>query len=186
MESFLRRLVLVAYGVLGLAGLFALAIWFGATHTGFAIFLTRAMEGLPFDRAVFLEQLQDAGIFSIGWGVGITAWLATGQQAATYLFSRVSRAWTFWRRGVLTSLLPVLKYVIVGFTLLALGILLMRQLWGLWTGAYDAGLVAGGILGVVYSVARTPSNRARLDFLEANQRYVNDEKVSVFTETKKP
>jgi hypothetical protein len=35
-------------------------------------------------------------------------------------------------------------------------------------------------------VSQTPSNRTRLDFLEANQRYLNDEEVSVFTETQKP
>jgi hypothetical protein len=186
MDSFLRRLVIVAYGILGAAGLFAGAIWFGATHSGFAIFLTGVMDWLPFDRTIFFEQLEEAGIFSIGWGVGVTAWLVTGQQAATYLFSRVHRAWTLWRRRVLTSLLPVFKYLVVGLILIGLGALLVRQLWGLWTGAYDAGLIAGVMVGIVYSVSQTPSNRTRLDFLEANQRYLNDEEVSVFTETQKP
>lgn len=186
MESFLRRLVVAAYGVLGVVGLFALTIWIGSTHSGFSIFLTRMMDGLSLNRTVVLEQLKDAGIFSIGWGVGVTAWLMTGQQAVTCLLSRLPRAWTLRRRRVLTSLFPVLKYLVLGGILTVLGALLVRQLWGLWTGTYDAGLVVGVILGVVNSLARAPSRRTKIDFLEANQRYVNEEKVSVFAEAGNP
>jgi len=186
MNSLVRRLTLVAYAVLGAAGLFALAIWFGATHSGFAIFLSDVLDWLPLQRRVFLGRLEEAGVFSIGWGVGVTAWLATGQQAARHLFSHVPRAWALWRRLVLTSLLPVLKYLFVGGTMAALGTLLLRQLWGLWTGAYDAGLVVGVVMGAVLSMARIRRGRTRLDFLEANQRYLNDQKVPVFTETEKP
>lgn len=175
-----------AYGILAIVGLFALAIWLGAAHSGVAIFLGGVLEWLPLDRTVFLRELETAGIFSIGWGVGVTAWLVTGREAFRCLGERVPRAWILWRRAFLTSLVPVLKYTFGGFFMGALGIFLARHLWGLWTGAYDVGLAVGALVGAVHSFSQVREGGIRLEFLEANHRYLNDQKVPLFTETKKP
>ncbi|WP_263786397.1 hypothetical protein [Salinibacter grassmerensis] len=175
----------IAYGVIGVGAGVAFTMWLGASSSEVAIVLTGVLEWLPFDRAVLLNELEGAGIFAIGCGVGIVAWLVTGQGAFRCLGRRAPRAWLLWRRDVLTSFLPVLKYTVIGLVMGALGVYLVQYLWGLWTSAYSAGLVVGGVVGAVYSATRS-HRHSQLNFLEANQRYINDENVSVFTETEKP
>lgn len=175
----------IAYGVIGVGAGLALTMWLGASSTEVAIVLISVLEWLPVDRAVLLNKLEAAGIFAIGSGVGIVAWLVTGQGAFRCLGKRVPRAWLLWRRDVLTSVIPMLKYTAVGLLMGGLGVYLVQYLWGLWTSAYSAGLVAGALVGAVHSATRSRQN-PRLNFLEANHRYINDEKVSVFTETEKP
>lgn len=182
----MRYVTAFTYGILAVVALFAGAIWLGAAHSGAAIFIIDVLEWLPIDRNAFLNELETAGIFSIGWGVGVTAWLVTGKEAFRCLGERVPRAWILWRRAILTSLIPVVKYTLGGLVMAALGVFLARHLWGLWTGAYDVGLAAGVLVGAVYSFSQVRESHIRLDFLEANHRYLNDQKVSVFTETEKP
>jgi len=175
----------IAYGVIGAGAGLAFTMWLGASNSEVAILIIRVLEWLPVDRTVLLNEFEAAGIFAVGCGVGIVAWLVTGQGAFRCLGERAPRAWLLWRRDVLTSLIPVLKYTVLGLLVGGLGVYLVQYLWGLWTSAYSAGLVAGALVGAFYSVTRSRRN-PRLNFLEANQRYINDEKVSVFTETEKP
>ncbi|WP_103021079.1 hypothetical protein [Salinibacter altiplanensis] len=181
----MRYDVRIAYGGLGVAGALALTLWLGASNSEAAMFLLGVLEWLPVDRPVLLNKIEAVGIFAIGCGVGAIAWLLTGRRAIQYLGVRAPRAWRLWRRDVLTSLAPVLKYTLMGLLMGALGGVLAQYLWGLWTSAYSAGLVVGAVVGTIDSVTR-PQQNPRLNFLEANQRYINDEKVSVFTETEKP
>lgn len=180
-----RLRIAYVYGMLGVAGFFAFTIWLGALNNEVAIFLTGVLEWLPVEQTVFLDRFEAAGIFAIGAGVGIMAWVVTGQGAFRCLVERAPRAWLLWRRNVLTSLVPVVKYTLVGLLLGALGGYLVQSLWALWTGAYSAGLGTGVAAGAMYSVTRL-RRPSQMNFLEANQRYINDEKVSVFTETEKP
>ena len=175
-----------AYALLTLAGLLALSIWVGAMYEGAAVFLRRALTWLPLSRTTLLEKLETTGTFSIGWGVGITGWLVTGRGAFRYLVERMPRAWKLWRRGILTSLIPVLKYALVGVLMGALGGVLTWYLWGSWATAYDVGLVVGALVGAVRSARRVRQKDTPVDFLEANHRYLNDQKVTIFTETEKP
>jgi len=180
-----RLRIACIYGVLGVAGFSAVTIWLGALNDEVAIFLTGVLEWLPVQQTVVLNRFEVAGIFAIGVGIGIMAWLVTGQGAFRCLVERAPRAWLLWRRNVLTSLMPVVKYTLMGLLLAALGGYLVQSLWALWTGAYSAGLVAGVAVGAMHSVTRS-RRPTRINFLEANQRYINDEKVSVFTETETP
>jgi hypothetical protein len=138
------------------------------------------------DRAVLLDRVESLGILAIGWGVGVTGWLITGHQALSCFLGEMPRSWVLWRRDVLTNILPVLKYLIAGVLFVVFGSILVHQLWGLWTGAYDVGLLTGGITGIIHFLSRTWDIHSLIDFLEANQRYVNEEKVSLFTEYDKP
>lgn len=182
----MRYVTAVAYGILGLAGLFAGVLWVGAVHGGTAVFLMNGLAWLPLDRAVLLIELEAAGVFTVGVGVGTTAWLVTGQEVFRCLGQRVPHAWRLWRRDILTSLVPVFKYLLGAVLIGALGSVLFQYLWGLWTDAYDVGLVVGAGMGAVHSVWHLNQKGVRLEFLEANHRYLNDQKVSVFSETEKP
>ncbi|MBB4088934.1 hypothetical protein [Salinibacter ruber] len=174
----------IAYGVIGGAAALALTLWLGASNSEVAIVLIGILDWLPLDRTVVLNKAEAAGVFAIGSGVGTLAWLVTGREAFRCLGQRAPRAWHLWRRDALTSLIPVLKYTALGLLMGGLGAYLMQYLWGLWTTAYSAGLAAGAFGGAIYSATRSRRG-SQMDFLEANQRYINDENVSVFTETEK-
>ncbi|MEF8864214.1 MAG: hypothetical protein V5A20_00465 [Salinibacter sp.] len=179
-------MIAFAYALLTVAGLLALSIWVGAMYEEAGIVLNRALTWLPLSRTALLEKLETTGVFSIGGGVGITGWLVTGQGAFRYLAERMPRAWGLWRRGILTSLVPVLKYALGGILMGTLGGSLIWYLWGAWTSAYDAGLVVGALVGAVRSARQVRQKDTSVDFLEANHRYLNDQKVTIFTETEKP
>lgn len=136
------------------------------------------------DQAAVLNWVEYLGILAIGWGVGVTGWLLAGHQALSCFFVNVPRAWILWQRQVLTSILPVCKYWFAGILFVGCGGILAQQLWGVWTGAYDIGLFTGGLLGAIHSVAQIRDVGSHIDFLEANQRYINPEKTSLFTEYK--
>lgn len=138
------------------------------------------------NEALVLHRIEVLGIFAIGWGVGVTAWLVIGHQALLCFFEKVPRAWSLWRKDVLKSSLPVHKYLIGGILLLGLGAFLVKQLWGLWIGAYSMGFIAGAIIGGIHSITTVGDIGSPIDFLDANQRYVNEDKVSLFTQSKKP
>lgn len=131
-----------------------------------------------------MAWLQHLAIFAIGWGAGVTVWLATGHQAFSSFVSNVPRALELRRKNVLTSWLPLLKYLIVGLLLLTLGGILMRQLWNIWTEAYNLGLLAGSVTGVVHSINNSQESSTQVDFLLANRRYVDENKVSISTKGK--
>lgn len=120
------------------------------------------------------------GVLAIGWGVGVTGWLTTGHQAVSCLFVDMPRAWKLWQKKVLTSSLPVFKYLAGGGLLLLLGTLLFDQLWGLWTRAFDVGIMTGLVVGVGHSFANAREFGGQIDFLEANERFLNKNKVSLF------
>lgn len=134
----------------------------------------------------FAFWLRYSGVLAIGWSVGVASWLVTGHQSVSCFFSDVPRAWRLWRKGVLTSILPVLKYVVGGALLLGLGVVLVMNLWGLWVQAFSVGLSAGLGGGAAHSLVSVRELRTQMDFLEANQRYLNERRVSVFTEYQKP
>jgi len=123
-----------------------------------------------------------AAILAIGWGVGVVAWLLTGHQATYYFVSNVPRAQRLWRCNVLTSRIPILKYLTGGLLLLALGAVLMKQLWGLWIRPFDIGLIVGGATGLLNSLIGPQDRSKQVDFLLANRRYVDDSKVAISTE----
>lgn len=133
-----------------------------------------------------LEWGEYFGMLAIGWGIGVTGWLVTGHQAVSCLFVDMPRAWKLWQKQVLTSSLPIYKYLIGGGLLLLLGTLLLHQLWGIWTQAFDVGVVGGVVVGAGYSFMNVRGYRSQIDFLEANQRFLNENKVPLFTELEKP
>jgi hypothetical protein len=137
----------IAYGVMGGAAALALTLWLGASNSEVAIVLIGILDWLPLDRTVVLNNAEAAGVFAIGSGVGMLAWLVTGREAFRCLGQRAPRAWHLWRRDALTSLIPVLKYTALGLLMGGLGAYLMQYLWGLWTTAYSAGLAAGAFGG---------------------------------------
>lgn len=141
-----------------------------------------AQTGVPVRSTEILMWAEHAGILAIGWGVGVTAWLITGHPAMRCLFVNVSRAWRLRRKNALTSSLPVFKYLLAGGLLLALGAILAHQLWGIWIRPFDIGLLAGGIVGLGHSFVKIRRPGSKIDFLEANQRYLNEDKVVFFTE----
>lgn len=123
------------------------------------------------------------GILAIGWGVGVTGWLTTGHQAVSCLFVDMPRAWKLWQKKVLTSSLPVYKYLAGGGLLLVLGTLLVNQLWGIWTQAFDVGIMTGVVVGAGHSFVNAREFGGQIDFLEANERFLNKGKVSLFPES---
>ena len=165
--------------------LFALIIGLMVVQHSFLIWLATSQWEV-ISRPIFLHRLQYMGVLAIGWGVGVTGWLLTGHQALTCFFVNVPRASTLWQKQVLTSILPVFKYLIAGGLFVGLGSILAQQLWGLWAEAYDVGLLAGAVVGLVHTLMESPNVKNYIDFLEANQRYVNSERTSLFTEYKKP
>lgn len=144
-----------------------------------------AQQGLSGGKTELLSLLEVFGVFCIGWGGGVTGWLVTGHQAVTCLFLDMPRAWKLWTKDVLTSSLPVYKYLVAGGTLLVLGAVLVEQLWGVWVQAFDFGLIAGFFMGAGHSFMNLRAGN-QIDFLEANQRYLNEKEVTVFTEYERP
>lgn len=139
-----------------------------------------AQEGLQVEKTELLAWLEYFGMLAIGLGCGLLAWLVTGHQAMTCIFGRMSRAWSLWQKRVLTSSLPIYKYLVGGILLAGLGVVLALQLWEIWTEAFDIGLLVGGGLGVLHSLTRIRHSGSQIDFLEANQRYLNERKVTLF------
>lgn len=137
---------------------------------------------LPLTGSEAMAWAEYSGMLAIGWGVGVTGWLVTGHQAVSCLFVDMPHAWKLRQKKVLTSSLPIYKYLIGGGLLLLLGGLLVDQLWGIWTRAFDIGVMLGGLLGVAYSFTNVRGLKNKIDFLEANQRFLNEEKVNLFTE----
>lgn len=130
----------------------------------------------------FVARLEYAGYLAIGWGTGVTGWLVTGHLATSCLFGKVPRAWTLWQEEVLASRLPILKYLAAGVLLFGLGAVLGYHLWELATEAFDIGLLVGAAFGAVYSGQKVRQLGNEIDFLEANQRYLNKGKVSLFSD----
>jgi hypothetical protein len=122
------------------------------------------------------------GILAVGWGAGVTVWLMTGHPAVTCLFKSMPRAWKLRRKNALKSSLPIFKYLFVGGFLLVLGAILANQLWGLWMQPFGVGVLTGMIVGAGHSVANLRRHGNQIDFLEANQRYLNEDEVVLFTE----
>ena len=63
-----------------------------------------------------------------------------------------------------------------------LGAILVNQLWGFWTPAFNIGLLTGVIIGAGHSVVNVQKPGGPVDFLKANQRYSNENEVPLFTE----
>ncbi|PSQ95641.1 MAG: hypothetical protein BRD51_05385 [Bacteroidetes bacterium SW_11_64_17] len=83
---------------------------------------------------------------------------------------------------MLMSSLPVFKYLAGGGIMLLLGTLLFAQLWGIWTQAFDVGMMTGLVVGVGHSFANAREFGGQIDFLEANERFLNKNNVSLFPE----
>ena len=168
------------------AGLYCLAGG-GLGGTGTEPLAVRLASWVPWEDPVWtLETLRASGTFAVGWGTGVVGWLASGHQAAVCFFVKVRWAWLLRRRNVLTSGLPVLKYAIAGSVLLGLGGVLGAEIWGLWNEAYDTGLVAGALTGALHSGWTVRWTGSPIDFLEANQRFVNEDRTALFTQYDKP
>lgn len=141
-----------------------------------------AQTGVPVRNTEILMWVEYAGILAIGWGVGVTGWLVTGHPAMRYLFVNVPSAWKLRLKNALTSSLPIFKYLLAGGLLLTLGTFLANQLWGIWIQPFDIGLLVGGVVGLGHSFVNIRRRGSKTDFLEANQRYLNESKVDFFTE----
>lgn len=139
----------------------------------------------PGVKSEIMEWGEYFGMFAIGWGVGVTGWLVTGHQAVSCLVVDIPRAWKLWQKEVLTSSLPIYKYLLGTGLLLLLGTLLVTQLWGIWTQAFDVGVVAGVVVGAGRSFRNPQGHRSQIDFLEANQRFLDENKISLFTKVEK-
>lgn len=146
----------------------------------------QAQSLAPFLDSGAIAWTEYFGMLAIGWGVGVTGWLVTGHQAVSCLFVEMPRAWKLWRRKILTNSLPIYKYLIGGGLLLLLGTVLVNQLWGVWTQAFDVGIVAGMVVGVANSFLNAQELGNQIDFLEANQRFLNEKEVTLFTEYERP
>jgi len=142
-----------------------------------------AQTGMPVLGVGVLMWAEYLGVLAIGWGVGVTVWLVTGHPAVACLFVNMPRAWKLRRKNALKSGLPIFKYLFAGGGLFVLGAILANQLWGLWTQPFDVGILAGMIVGAGHSVANLRGHSNQIDFLEANQRYLNEDKVVFFTES---
>ena len=177
------RLSRAVFTTTGLLLLVAAAV---VVHTGISTGLLVAEHGSAGARRLLLNQLQYVGVFAIGWGAGVMGWLISGDKAVICLFARIPRAWGLWREGIFTSLLPIWKYFFGGLLLIGFGVLLSRHVWGIWIGVFDAGMLAGGFVGAIHSLSRIQEVGGMMDFLEANQRYLNKDRVTLFTEYDKP
>lgn len=155
--------------------------------TVLVVFMNVGGEASP-QAATDYETIMDAllrgaeygAVLGIGWGVGVVTWIATCHQAGSFLLFKVPRAWTLWRRNILTSFLPVLKYLGGALLLLVLGTVVGRELMGLWTEGFDTGLWAGGATGLLWSINTLSTKSSQIDFLLANRRYVDESKVTLF------
>lgn len=141
-----------------------------------------AQTGLPVGVEGLLMWGEYFGMLAIGWGMGVTGWLVSGHQAMVCLFVKMPRAWKLWKKKALTSSLPIYKYLLGGGLLLMLGTILFNQIWGVWSQAYDVGLLTGVIIGAGHSFVNSRKFSNQIDFLEANQRFLNEKKVALFTE----
>lgn len=141
-----------------------------------------AQTGLSIHVEEFLTWGEYFGMVAIGWGTGVTGWLVSGHQAMLRLFVDMPRAWKLWQKNALTTSLPIYKYLLGGGLLLMLGTILLNQLWGFWTQPFDVGLLTGVIVGAGHSFVNAQRPANQIDFLEANQRYLNEKKVALFTE----
>lgn len=146
----------------------------------------QAQSLAPFLDSSAIAWAEYGGMLAIGWGVGVTGWLVTGHQAVSCLFVEMPRAWKLWQRKILTNSFPIYKYLIGGGLLLLLGTLLVNQLWGVWTQAFDVGIVAGTAVGAAHSFLNAQESGNPIDFLEANQRFLNEKEVTLFTEYERP
>lgn len=128
-------------------------------------------------------RLEQAGYFALGWGAGVTGWLLTGHQTTSCLLKKVPNTWKLWQRDILVSLVPAFKYLTAGVLFAGLGILLGYALSGLFIQAFDTGLLIGAIFGLVHSLRKGyTSGPDRINFFEANQRYLNEKKVPLFSD----
>jgi len=176
----LRRAFLTTMGLLLLVA-FSVIVQ-GSISTG----LMAADHGYVLAQGLFLDQLQYAGVFAIGWGVGVVGWLITGDKALVCLFARIPKAWALWRKRVFRNSLPVWKYLFGSILLVGLGTLVARQVWGIWVEAFDIGMLAGAVVGAIHSVSRVQEIGDLINFLEANQRHLNKDRATLFTEYDKP
>lgn len=131
----------------------------------------------------YVVRLEQGGYFAIGWGVGVAGWLVSGHQAMSCLFGKMPKAWRLWQKRILANSLPMFKYLAAGILFSGLGAVLGYYAWELFRPAFDAGLLVGAIFGFVYS-SRTVYESAgdQIDFLEANQRYINESKAPYFSD----
>jgi len=163
----MRRLSLILGVVflLACASLAAIQGWMGAWSNPFAV------------------RLEQAALFAIGWGTGVTAWLLSGHQATSCFLRKVPTAWRLWQNGVLANRFPICKYLAAGLLFTGLGVALGNPLRGLFTSAFDAGLLTGATFGLIHSIRMVYQPESdHIDFLEANQRYLNEENISLFSE----
>lgn len=144
-----------------------------------------AQTGVSVSELEILNWFEYGGVLAIGWSAGVTSWLVTGHQAMWCLFVNMPRAWKLLRKNVLTSSLPIYKYLLGGSLLLMLGAILVDQVWGIWTQAFDVGLLAGIVVGAGHSFLNMRHVGNQVDFLEANQRYLNEDQVALFTDSYK-
>ncbi len=132
----------------------------------------------------FIERLlqwgEYAGIFAIGWGVGVLFWATIAHQALCCLLSDLPRGWTLRQTGVLTSLIPASKYLVGGILFLGAGAFLIRQLMGPWSQGVYAGAIAGAVAGACWSLERGWDGTAKIEFLLRNRGYVDEDKVPMF------
>lgn len=126
---------------------------------------------------LFLHWLDYLAVVGIGWGVGVSGWVAAGHQACKCLFLNTPSSWTLWRQDVLTSPWPLFKYVFGGILLLVLGVVAGRELVSLWSSPFQTGVWAGGVTGVFWSLRRLSEGASQVDFLLSNRRYVDERRV---------
>lgn len=136
------------------------------------------------DYVAFMEGMlqwgEYAGFFAVGWGTGALVWLITAHQALRCLFFDLPQGWTLWQNGVLTSVLPALKYLMTGALFLGATAFLAQQLVGTWDEGFYVGVLAGAITGALWSTEKGWQGKAPIDFLLRNRRYVDTNKIPMF------
>lgn len=127
-----------------------------------------------------LQWGEHTGIFAVGWGIGVLVWVSTVHQALRCFLFDLPQGWTLWQHGVLTSIIPASKYLGGGILFLGLGAVLARHLMGPWSQGFYVGVLAGAIAGACWSLETGWKERALVDFLLRNRRYVDEDKVPMF------
>jgi hypothetical protein len=115
---------------------------------------------------------------STGWIVGLVAWIAVGFQAVSCFLFGLPTSLKLWRRGLLTSWYPIVKYTITGVLFSVIGYFLVEWIWGMWNEAFDTALLAGALMGFLISLGNFRGAANWRDFLETNQAYLNHEKAT--------
>ncbi|WP_263835303.1 hypothetical protein [Salinibacter sp.] len=113
----------------------------------------------------------------VGCLIGSIAWYWVGFQAVLCFVHGLPKAINFWRRGVLTSWVPIAKYLALGIGYSLGGYFLGLWLWGLWNPGFRIGLIFGVLMTLVHSLQRTHHPESWYDFVKTSHQYLDWEAI---------